>query len=318
MELAEIARAAPCVPRIYDFEEWSADLQSVCGVYRPTRFARRGVVNGQVLVRNWSGVEIAHIANDLGQVRRDHADIRRDYGEHFFLLIQLEGMCGIEQRERRSVIVPGDCVLVDSSIPSIFHFNGNFSNHLSVHMPRQLLFAENSKALEVSRRLESTDPMCAMLCALVAKLAGTSTADRRAPHLRKLLFDATRQAFATDDELERAPVAATSGERLEIVQVLIDRHLTYEHLTPRWLADKLGVSLRTLQDDFSILGTTATSHIRLRRLCLVRDQLVQTRDSGERPNIAEMAYKAGFNDISYFNRCFRKFFDCSPRDLLNE
>lgn len=318
MELTEIARAAPCLPRTYDFDEWSTDLQSVCGSYRPARFERSDTVRGQVLVRDWSGMDVAHIASDLDRVEREHADIRRDYGENLFLLIQLEGICGIEQRDRRSVIAPGDCVLVNSSIPSVFHFGGNYSNHLSVHLPRQLLFAENSAGLEISRRLEANDPMSAMLRALVAKLADTPTADRRAPHLRKLLFDTTRQAFATDEELDDAPVAETAGERLEIVQILIDRHLTYDHLTPRWLADKLGISLRTLQDDFSILGTTATSHIRLRRLCLARDQLVQTRSSGEKPNIAEVAYNAGFNDISYFNRCFRKMFDCSPRDLLNE
>ena len=32
--------------------------------------------------------------------------------------------------------------------------------------------------------------------------------------------------------------------------------------------------------------------------------------------IAEVAYSAGFNDISYFNRSFKELFDCAPTDLL--
>ena len=29
-----------------------------------------------------------------------------------------------------------------------------------------------------------------------------------------------------------------------------------------------------------------------------------------------VAYSVGFNDISYFNRSFRKLFDCSPKDVV--
>ena len=275
------------------------------------------MVTGYVELLQAGGMEVAHIANDLGNVRREAEDIRRDYGENLFLLIQLQGSCGIEQMGRQSVIEPGDCILVDSSRPSIFHFGGRFSNHLSVHMPRQLLFSGVTPPMEVSRRVQAADPMASMLSALVAKLAATDAADKRAPHLRQLLFDATRQAFATDDEVESLPRTDGSGARLEIVQILIDRHLTEENLTPRWLAAKLGISLRTLQDDFSETGTTATSLIRMRRLHLARDQLVQHRHDGDRLNIADVAYSAGFNDISYFNRCFRQVFDCTPKDVVS-
>ena len=131
------------------------------------------------------------------------------------------------------------------------------------------------------------------------------------------MFDATRQAFATQEEIEVLPRTDSSGGRLEIVQILIDRHLTDENLTARWLAEKLGVSLRTLQDDFSSSGITPTSLIRMRRLHLAKEQLQQSQGQGAKPNIAEVAMSAGFNDISYFNRCFREVFHCTPKDYLN-
>ena len=298
------------------FEDWSCQLQSACGNYQPYAFDGGAVVKGYVELLQIGGIEVAHIANNIAEVRRDASAIKRDYGENLFLLIQLQGSCGIEQMGKQAMIGPGDCVLVDSSRPSVFHFGGSFSNHLSVHLPRQLLFSKATQSLEMSRRVGTEDPMAVMLSALVAKLVSTDASDKRAPHLRQLLIDTTRQAFATDEELALSPRADTSGARLEIVQLLIDRHLTEEDLSPRWLAEKIGVSLRTLQEDFNELGTTATSVIRLRRLHLAHEQLLQHRHAGERLNIAEIAYSAGFNDISYFNRCFRQVFDCTPKDVV--
>jgi AraC-like DNA-binding protein len=57
--------------------------------------------------------------------------------------------------------------------------------------------------------------------------------------------------------------------------------------------------------------------IRMRRLLLAKEQLMQHKVQGEKPNIAEVAFSAGFNDISYFNRCFREVFHCTPKDLLH-
>ena len=302
---------------IHSLEEWTAELKSICGNFNTQR-AEHTFVTGNATILDAGGLDLAQVANDLDVIRRDVADIRIDYSENLFLLLQLEGTCGIEQNGRQSFIAPGDCILVDSSSPSIFHFGGRFSNHLSVHLPRQLILADKSTRVEVSRRIEAEDPMSAMLRAVVAKLLKTDASDKRAPHLRELLFSATRQAFATDSEMDEPVVSDSSGGRLEVVQILIDRYLTDEHLTPQWLADKVGISLRTLQEDFNALGTTATSLIRMRRLHLAHEQLARMKNNTKATTIAEVAYSAGFNDISYFNRCFRKAFDCSPKDVLQQ
>lgn len=302
---------------VREIDEWTARLKSICGNFNPRR-AEHALVTGDATAMDAGGLELAQIANDVDVIRRDIGDIRTDYGENLFLLLQLEGTCGIEHHGRQSVIAPGDCFLVDSSSPSIFRFGGRFSNHLSVHLPRQLIFADKATRVEVARRLEAEDPMSTVLRALVSKLIKTDAANKRAPPLRELLFSATRQAFAIDRELDDAISIDNGGGRLEFVQILIDRHLTDEKLTPQWLAKKVGISLRTLQDDFAALGTTATSLIRTRRLQLVHEQLQQMKNVPHAPTIAQVAYSAGFNDISYFNRCFRKSFNCSPKDILQQ
>lgn len=315
-QLVEFGAMIPEQWPVTPVDDWTDQLRSICGSFNPRR-AECKVVTGSATIMDAGGLELAQVANDLDIIHRDLIDIKRDHGENLFLLLQLEGTCGIEQRGRQSIVAPGDCILVDSSAPSIFHFGGHFSNHLSVHLPRQLIVAGKAAHVEISRRLEAEDPMSAMLRALVVKLIRTDAHDKRAQNLRELLFSATRQAFAMEEDPDHSFPADSAGARLEIVQILIDRHLTDEHLTPQWLADKVGISLRTLQDDFSALGTTATSLIRLRRLHLVHEQLIQMKNVASAPTIAEVAYSAGFNDISYFNRCFRKAFDCSPKDILH-
>ncbi len=317
MDTALLSKHAAPHRQALHFDDWSSRVQSICGRYNPQRHEQQSEVTGYVGVLAAGGMDVAHIANNLGEVRREAQDIRRDFGENLFLLIQLEGTCGIEQKERRDIIGPGDCALVDSTRPSVFYFGGNYSNHISVHLPRQILFTKTTQSLEVARKLAAQDPMSVMLGSLVAKLVEVDSQDRRAPHLQQLLFDATRQAFATQEEIDVLPRTDSAGERLEIVQILIDRHLTDENLSARWLAEKVGVSLRTLQDDFNGFGTTPTSLIRLRRLHLAKEQLQHHNSKGGKLNIADVAMSAGFNDVSYFNRSFREVFHCTPRDYLN-
>jgi AraC family transcriptional activator of tynA and feaB len=318
LQLQEFSRWTPEIWGQAPLEEWRDKLQSVCGRFNPFGWEERNVVSGGVVLSDAAGMEIVQVATDIDIVRREERDIRLDYGEHFFLLVQLQGVCGVEQRGRQSIISPGDCIVVDSALPSIFYFNGQFSNHLSVHLPRQLLLSEKPSDFEVSRRLGAEDPMSMMLRALVAKLLQTPSSHRRGGELRRLLLQATRQAFAIDapDGL-LCPNERASG-RVEFAQALVDRHLTAEWLTPQWLASRLGVSMRTLQEDFSAVGTTVTSFIRDRRLRLARDRLVEKQRGAEGGTIADIAFSSGFNDISYFNRCFKKAFDCSPKDLVRK
>lgn len=318
MQLQEFSRWTPEIWSQAPLEEWRDKLQSVCGRFNPFGWEKRKVVHGGVVLSEAAGMETVQVATDIGMVRRAEQDIRLDYGEHYFLLVQLQGVCGVDQQGRQSIISPGDCILVDSSLPSSFYFNGQFSNHLSVHLPRQLLLSEKPNDFEISRRLGAEDPMSMMLRALVAKILQTPSNHQRGSELRQLLLQATRQAFAADaNEAQLYPRERASG-RLELAHALVDRHLTAECLTPQWLAIRLGVSMRTLQEDFSAVGTTVTSFIRDRRLRLARDRLVEKQRGADGGTIADIAFSSGFNDISYFNRCFKKAFDCSPKDIARK
>ena len=115
MELTRFREFSPDIYREYPLDEWSNSLRSVCGNFqsKPCDGVRR--VTGRVHPSTAGGTEFVQVANDLAIIQRDLDDIRKDYGEHLFLLLQIEGECGIEQYGRQTIVAPGDCVLVDSS-----------------------------------------------------------------------------------------------------------------------------------------------------------------------------------------------------------
>lgn len=296
-------------------DQWTSDLRSICGNFNPKAMANNRTVSGAARRVDVCGMEFAHVSNDLELVHRGWDDIRRDSNEHLFLIVQLQGSCGVDHSGQQAVLDVGDCMLVDSTRPTTFYFGGHFSNHLSMHLPRQTMYSERQVEFDVARKLEAYDPMAMMLRALVAKILSTEESDVNSVNLRQLMFNATRQAFVSSGE-QIASINDSASQRLQMVDTLIDRHLTESDLSAKWLATRIGVSIRTLQQDFQGLGVTCTTVIRDKRLRFVREKIEQIKDQKGAKTIAEVAYSAGFNDISYFNRSFKELFDCAPTDLL--
>lgn len=300
------------------YETFRHDLRSICGSFNPHLVQKDDKVFGAARSIDVCGMDFAHISTDLDYVHRDWDDIRQDAAEHLFLIMQIEGSCGLDHSGQQNVLDVGECILVDSTRPTTFYFNGRFSNHLSLHLPRQLMYTESKVDFDIARKLSADDPMALMLRALVAKIMTTPETQSSAPHLRELMYNATRQAFLStgtrEEPLHALPDSAT--KRMQMVDLLIDRHLTESDLSARWLATRLGVSIRTLQQDFQGMGVTCTTVIRDRRLRFARQKIEQLKTEKNCGTIAEVAYSAGFNDISYFNRSFKELFDCAPTDLL--
>ncbi|ASW09805.1 helix-turn-helix domain-containing protein [Rhizobium sp. 11515TR] len=301
------------------YDQWVDNLQSICGNFNPHTMKHGANVIGSASRIDVCGMEFAHVANDLDYVHRDWDDIRRDANEHLFLILQLEGACGVEHSGHQNILDVGECILVDSTRPTTFYFRGRFSNHLSLHLPRQLMYSNSKIDFDVARKLEASDPMAMMLRALIGKLMTTPENDIASPHLRQLMFDTTRQAFISTGGQTASlnSLHDCASRRMQMVDILIDKHLTDSDLNAKWLATRLGVSIRTLQQDFQGMGVTCTTVIRDKRLRFAREKIEQLREQRNPTTIAEVAYSAGFNDISYFNRSFKELFDCAPSELLH-
>ena len=76
-------------------------------------------------------------------------------------------------------------------------------------------------------------------------------------------------------------------------------------------ANALSMSERHLNRKLRIIaGNNFSEIVRKYRLCKAKERLLE----GER--VGEVAHEVGFTSSSYFCRCFREEFNCTPRQLL--
>jgi AraC family transcriptional regulator, positive regulator of tynA and feaB len=100
--------------------------------------------------------------------------------------------------------------------------------------------------------------------------------------------------------------------QLEALLAFCRQNLHDPDLTPQRAADYLGISVRTLHARFRETGRTFGRWLLENRL---EGCSAALRDANQRTlNISEVAYRWGFNDLSYFNKAFRAQFDMTPRD----
>lgn len=113
--------------------------------------------------------------------------------------------------------------------------------------------------------------------------------------------------------------ADLSGARLlERGLAYIDRCFTDGDLTIGQIATDLGVSIRQLQRAFAFVGATPNNYLLQKRLEFACQLLLARKSGGSDVLISSIAYACGFNEISYFNRQFRRAYSCAPREYGKE
>ncbi|WP_119303978.1 helix-turn-helix transcriptional regulator [Dongia deserti] len=101
--------------------------------------------------------------------------------------------------------------------------------------------------------------------------------------------------------------------RLQAIRRFVARHCDDCRLTVHTVASRFHVTPRHVQRLFETDGTTFSRFLLETRLARVREMLADPSFSGW--SISAVALQAGFGDISYFNRCFRRQFGASPSEL---
>jgi AraC-like DNA-binding protein len=76
------------------------------------------------------------------------------------------------------------------------------------------------------------------------------------------------------------------------------------------VASQMDLSARYIQELLQETGSSFTERVMELRLQKARTMLADPRF--DRVKIGEIAFTCGFNEASYFNRCFRRRFGASP------
>jgi AraC-like DNA-binding protein len=118
---------------------------------------------------------------------------------------------------------------------------------------------------------------------------------------------------ATRDAAHTAQGRGLRAARLAAVKQDIARHLDQADLSVSALAARHSCTPRSVQRLFETEGTTFTEYVQAQRLARAYRMLSDPRREGEK--ITVIAYDAGFSDVSYFNRMFRRQYGAAPSDI---
>jgi len=132
------------------------------------------------------------------------------------------------------------------------------------------------------------------------------------------LVELAVHAFAKDAARPMAPETRQSvaAMRLDLFKADIERSLADHGFDIARLARRHKVTPRYIQMLFADSGTTFTEFLRQQRLALAYRLLCDPTQAAR--NVADLAFAAGFNDLSHFNRVFRRRFGATPREIRTD
>ena len=135
--------------------------------------------------------------------------------------------------------------------------------------------------------------------------------------LRRLTTEHVRDLAALGLGASREAEAIANGRGLRAARLQAIRNDILARLPAELslgeLAVRHGVSPRYVRMLFESEGTSFSEFVRDERLKRAHRMLLSPRFDGQR--ISDIAYETGFNDLSYFNRSFRRRFGCSPGEV---
>ncbi len=117
------------------------------------------------------------------------------------------------------------------------------------------------------------------------------------------------------DLARAAPYGGVKAARLRTILQDIEHNLTDSDLSAASVGQRLGLSGRYVQQLFEGAGLSFSTYVCELRLDRARRLL---GDAGhDHLRIADICAMAGFNDLSYFNRCYKARFGLTPKDTRN-
>ncbi|WP_339949691.1 helix-turn-helix domain-containing protein [uncultured Albimonas sp.] len=292
-----------------DFEAWRETLRSFCGNFEVDPgpdLARRRAGFGKLSL---GGMAMSHIFTNYARLARDRACIRRDDVDCLYLARQLRGWLEFEHDGRLCRLGPGDCALIDSRLPVAIRYGEGGAETATLHVPREALMRDAPGEIAVGEARPAHDARGHALHDAMGFIA-TEGLDDAAN--RGFLIELARLAFRRDPAAPSLDRIDRGGDRAVALIHAIERGATDPDFSLAALAARAGLSERQVQRDLLGRGTSFSAELMARRMDRVRRALRAGAADGPRPRVAEIAYAAGFNDLSHFNRAFRRLHGCTP------
>jgi AraC-like DNA-binding protein len=238
---------------------------------------------------------------------------------HDILISSLRDRCRwlTVQRGRDVVSAPGQIGVFTNAHSMVGHVDGELSG-VGLGIPRTALAHLVPHLDDLTPGLiDPTSPAAQHLVHYLGILCGPHAIVEDpllVAHVETTLVDLV--ALALGASRDAAQVARMRGLRAARVQQIVGEigaGYSRAALSPAGVARKVGLSPRYLQELLQETGISFTERVLELRLQKARKMLASPRH--DHTKISDIAYACGFNEVSYFNRCFRRRFGCSPREM---
>lgn len=240
----------------------------------------------------------------------DNYEIRNYIGSIFETSYQIRTAANGQEGVSVALDLIPDIIISDVMMPleDGFTLTKNLKeNELTAHIPVILLTAKTEdedkmKGMHSGADAYLTKPFNAQLL--------KATVFNLIENRRKL-----QARFAQEIILRPKDIAVSTADEqfLERLQKVMDEHITDSDFSADAFATEMGVSRMQLHRKLkAITGQSTTEFLRVQRLKLAANLLKENKVS-----ISEIGYMVGFNDPSYFAKCFKQEFGRTPTDYIS-
>ncbi len=294
---------------------FSVYRDALCSVYMPWtartdsapdfagRFETAAVEGGTISRSRCSPMVCIRTPNEVS-----HSD-----DECFYVLYVLSGYHACEQNGRKNSAGPGEIIVVDSGQPCRVETGGPSYDVLCVTVPKAHLRGINNLEDKLANALLTQPPLATPLlsCAsFISKHLMTSSHTELSALYDTWVSLLPLAGGCFDDENKEKLGAAHNNSLLRGIQDFVSSNIADPELSAQKAATQFGISVRYVHKLFACGGTTFNAYVSATRLDNIRRDLLCP--SWGRRHVSDLAYRWGFNDLSTFNRSFKRRFGCAP------
>lgn len=271
-----------------------------------------------ILTRTLPGVHLMSTAMSPTRIIRTREFLADSNGDLVFVINQ-SGSVNVRARGREILMREGDALLMSTGEIKVFD-RPVHGGSLSFRIPRSTLSSIVPDVDDVVMQLipqntEALKLLAGYAAPLFNDIALATPEFRRTAvnHLHDLVALALGAAH---DSAGLAGGRGVPAARLRMAKAFIIENSNRRDLSVGGVAAHLGLTPRNLQRLFESEGTTFSEFLLAQRLSRAHRMLTEPR-LAQNP-VGAIAYDAGFGDLSYFNRSFKRRYGSTPRDVRNE
>jgi AraC-like DNA-binding protein len=276
------------------------------------------VAEVDVCRRTYGNVGI--LLGTLGGLRQVVAADARDFADEVFFGVSITGVAVASQRGREMTRASGDAVLFSRPEAGFISSRPRPGLFLGLRAPRRSLAPLVANLDRKSMwAIPGENQFLRLLTDYVRLVSRTETPEPSAfgHAVATHMLDLIALSVGADRDAEAAAEKrGVRAARLEAIKEDIWSRLSDGDVSVAAVASRRGVTPRYVHKLFETEGATFSEFVLAQRLELARRLLTDPRLSSR--SITSIAFDAGFSDLSYFTRAFRRRYDATPTSARAE